>query len=59
MQARELEVTVFWKDQRQMCAVKFLRLDDFLDDSRFGRVIHLEPDGILFAEVCNTLVSLI
>ena len=36
-----------------MCAVKFLRLEDFLDDLHHGMVIHLEPQGILFAEVCT------
>ena len=34
-----------------MCAVKFLRLEDFLDDLQRGMVVHLEPQGILFAEV--------
>jgi len=34
-----------------MCAVKFLRLEDFLDDRRQGMVVQLEPQGILFAEV--------
>ena len=34
-----------------MSAVKFLRLEDFLDNQRHGIAIHLEPQGILFAEV--------
>ncbi len=34
-----------------MSSVKFLRLEDFLDDQHGGRAIHLEPQGILFAEV--------
>lgn len=34
-----------------MCATKFLRLEDFLDNQRHGLTIHLEPQGILFAEV--------
>ena len=34
-----------------MCGVKFLRLEDFLDDQRHGMAIHIEPQGILFAEV--------
>ena len=34
-----------------MCAVKFLKLEDFLDNQRHGIAIHLEPQGILFAEV--------
>jgi len=34
-----------------MCAVKFLKLEDFLDDERHGLAIDLEPKGLLFAEV--------
>jgi protein kinase N len=51
LQSRELEIAIFWKDWRQMAAVKFLRLEDFLDNQRHGIAIHLEPQGILFAEV--------
>ena len=50
-QSRELQITVYWKDYRQMCAVKFLRLEDFLDDRRQGMAVQLEPQGILFVEV--------
>lgn len=49
--SRELEIAIFWHDWRQMCAVKFLRLEDFLDNQRHGMAIHLEPEGILFAEI--------
>ena len=49
--SRELEVSVYWRDWRQMCAVKFLRLEDFLDNQRHGITLHLEPKGILFCEV--------
>ncbi|XP_052789265.1 serine/threonine-protein kinase N2-like isoform X2 [Mya arenaria] len=48
---RELEIAICWKDSRQMCAIKFLRLEDFLDNQRHGIAIHLEPQGILFAEI--------
>ena len=44
-------MAIYWKDYRQMCAVKFLRLEDFLDDQREGMAVHLEPQGILFAKV--------
>ena len=44
-------LTVSWKDYRQMCAVKFLKLEDFLDDERHGLALDLEPKGLLFAEV--------
>ncbi|XP_045203432.2 serine/threonine-protein kinase N2-like isoform X2 [Mercenaria mercenaria] len=49
--SRELEIAIYWKDWRQMAAVKFLRLEDFLDNQRHGIAIHLEPQGILFAEI--------
>lgn len=49
--SRELEIAIHWRDWRQMCAVKFLRLEDFLDNQRHGMAIHLEPKGILFAEI--------
>ena len=50
-QSRELEIAVYWKDWRYLCAVKFLRLEDFLDNQRHGMCLYLEPQGKLFAEV--------
>ncbi|CAL1534835.1 unnamed protein product, partial [Lymnaea stagnalis] len=49
--SRELEIAIYWRDWRQMCAVKFLRLEDFLDNQRHGITLHLEPQGILFCEI--------
>ncbi|KAL5012902.1 hypothetical protein ScPMuIL_011453 [Solemya velum] len=49
--SRELEIAIFWHDCRQMAAVKFLKLEDFLDNQRHGIAVHLEPQGILFAEI--------
>uniref|UniRef100_A0A0L8I2Q4 protein kinase C n=1 Tax=Octopus bimaculoides TaxID=37653 RepID=A0A0L8I2Q4_OCTBM len=49
--SRELEIAIHWRDWRQMCAIKFLRLEDFIDNQRHGMAIHLEPQGILFAEI--------
>lgn len=49
--SRELELAIYWRDWRQMSAVKFLRLEDFLDNQRHGMAIHLEPQGIFFAEI--------
>ncbi len=49
--ARELEISVYWKDYRGLCAIKYLRLEDFIDFYMNGMAIHLEPQGILFAEV--------
>ena len=44
---------VVWKDQRQMCALKFLRLEDFLYDHHREQTINLEPQGVLFADVSD------
>ncbi|XP_064186610.1 serine/threonine-protein kinase N2-like [Anguilla rostrata] len=49
--SRELEISVYWRDWRALCAVKFLRLEDFLDNQRHGMCLYLEPQGTLFAEV--------
>lgn len=54
-QSRELMITVSWKDHRQMCGIKFIRLEDFLDSHTQGMPIYLEPQGILFAEVDHIL----
>jgi len=52
-------ITVSWKDQRQMCGIKFIRLEDFLDSQSQGMPIYLEPQGILFAEVFNLYISVL
>uniref|UniRef100_A0A8C5B8N1 Protein kinase N3 n=1 Tax=Gadus morhua TaxID=8049 RepID=A0A8C5B8N1_GADMO len=49
--SRELEIAVYWRDWRSMCGVKFLRLEDFLDNQRHGMCLSLEPQGMLFIEV--------
>jgi hypothetical protein len=49
--SRELEIDVYWRDWRSLCAVKFLRLEEFVDDFRHGMALQLEPQGLLFAEV--------
>ncbi|XP_033923805.1 serine/threonine-protein kinase N3 [Melopsittacus undulatus] len=57
--SRELEIAIYWRDWRELCAVKFLRLDDFLDNKRHGMCLPLEPQGMLFAEVmfCNPVIE--
>uniref|UniRef100_A0A8B9J300 Serine/threonine-protein kinase N3 n=1 Tax=Amazona collaria TaxID=241587 RepID=A0A8B9J300_9PSIT len=57
--SRELEIAIYWRDWRELCAVKFLRLDDFLDNERHGMCLPLEPQGMLFAEVmfCNPVIE--
>ncbi|XP_033845028.1 serine/threonine-protein kinase N2 [Periophthalmus magnuspinnatus] len=49
--SRELEIAVYWRDWRALSGVKFLRLEDFLDNQRHGLCLELEPQGILFIEV--------
>ncbi|XP_036597058.1 serine/threonine-protein kinase N1 isoform X3 [Trichosurus vulpecula] len=49
--ARELELSVFWRDHRGLCALKFLKLEDFLDNQRHQVQLELEPQGCLLAEV--------
>ena len=36
-----------------MCAIRFLRLEDFLNPNNeiSGMIVHLEPQGVLFADV--------
>ena len=46
-----MEIDVYWRDWRSLCAIKFLRLEDFIDDVRHGMALQLEPQGLLFAEV--------
>lgn len=57
--SRELEIGVYWRDWRSMCAVKFLRLEEFIDDIRHGMALQLEPQGLLFAEIkfLNPMIS--
>jgi hypothetical protein len=51
--SRELEIGIYWRDWRSLCAVKFLKLEEFIDDERHGMALHLEPQGLLFAEVAD------
>ncbi|CAH2316297.1 serine threonine- kinase N3 [Pelobates cultripes] len=57
--SRELEISVHWRDWRELCAVRFLRLEDFLDNERHGVCLQLEPQGMLFAEImfCNPVME--
>ena len=54
--SRELEIDIYWRDWRSLCAVKFLRLEEFVDDTRHGMALQLEPQGMLFAEVSNLVL---
>ncbi|KAG9471572.1 hypothetical protein GDO78_014259 [Eleutherodactylus coqui] len=57
--SRELEVSVHWRDWRELCAIRFIRLEDFLDNERHGMCLQLEPQGMLFAEImfCNPVIE--
>merc|ERR1719228_3179935 len=57
--SRELELLIYWKDWRSLCAVKFCKLEEFIDDVRHGMALQLEPQGILFAEIkfLNPLIT--
>lgn len=46
-----------WRDWRQLCGVAFLRLEDFLDNACHQLSISLVPQGLLFAQVPQTLPS--
>ncbi|XP_070819639.1 serine/threonine-protein kinase N2-like [Chaetodon trifascialis] len=48
--SRELEVSVFWGDRRAMCAIKFLRLEEMLDNPNHNQ-LRLEPQGLLHAKL--------
>ncbi|XP_059408655.1 serine/threonine-protein kinase N1-like isoform X1 [Carassius carassius] len=49
--SREMEITVYWRDYRSLCALKFLKLEDFLDNQKHKVQVELEPQGLLLAEV--------
>ncbi|XP_061702290.1 serine/threonine-protein kinase N1b isoform X2 [Syngnathoides biaculeatus] len=49
--SRELEIAVYWRDYRSLCALKYLKLEEFLDNQRHRVKLELEPQGLLLAEV--------
>ncbi len=51
VQSREMEIAVYWRDYRSLCALKYLKLEDFLDNQRHRIQLELEPQGLLLAEV--------
>ena len=57
--SREVEIDIYWRDWRALCGVKFLRLEEFIDDVRHGMALQLEPQGLLFAEIkfLNPMIS--
>ena len=51
VQYREMELAVYWKDYRSLCGLKYLKLEDFLDNQTHRVRLELEPQGLLLAEV--------
>ncbi|XP_037332219.2 serine/threonine-protein kinase N1-like isoform X2 [Pungitius pungitius] len=49
--SREMEIAVYWRDYRCLCALKYLKLEEFLDNQRHQVQLELEPQGLLLAEV--------
>uniref|UniRef100_A0A669ESJ3 protein kinase C n=1 Tax=Oreochromis niloticus TaxID=8128 RepID=A0A669ESJ3_ORENI len=49
--SREMEIAVYWKDYRSLCAIKYLKLEEFLDNQKHRVQLELEPQGLLLAEV--------
>ncbi|XP_053574045.1 serine/threonine-protein kinase N1 isoform X2 [Bombina bombina] len=49
--ARELQVSVYRRDFRSLCAIKYVKLEDFLDHQKQKTDLKLEPQGTLLCEV--------
>lgn len=48
-----MEIAVYWRDYRSLCALKYLKLEEFLDNQRHQVQLELEPQGLLLAEVSD------
>uniref|UniRef100_A0A3B4A0L7 Uncharacterized protein n=1 Tax=Periophthalmus magnuspinnatus TaxID=409849 RepID=A0A3B4A0L7_9GOBI len=46
-----MEIAVYWKDYRSLCALKYLKLEEFLDNQKHRVQLELEPQGLMLAEV--------
>uniref|UniRef100_A0A8C6NMG7 Protein kinase N3 n=1 Tax=Nothobranchius furzeri TaxID=105023 RepID=A0A8C6NMG7_NOTFU len=55
--SRELEVCIFWRDQRAMCAVKFLRLEEMMKNPNQSQGFRMEPQGLLYIKFINSVVE--
>ena len=51
LQARELEIGVYYRDYRSLCGITSLKLVEFLDNQRHELCLSLEPIGVLRCEV--------
>lgn len=55
-----MEIAVYWKDYRSLCALKYVKLEEFLDNQKHRVQLELEPQGLLLAEVnthANTILE--
>ncbi|PAV67401.1 hypothetical protein WR25_03132, partial [Diploscapter pachys] len=58
--SKELEIEIFYRDCRSMCAFAVVRLGNLIENQdQAGRIVKLEPQGDLFAEFkyLNPVVS--
>ncbi|KAI3384168.1 hypothetical protein SNEBB_008202 [Seison nebaliae] len=51
VKARELELNVYVKCSMVMCAIKYIRLEDLVNQHEGGHCIELDPFGVLFVEI--------
>ncbi|XP_063295364.1 serine/threonine-protein kinase N2-like [Pelobates fuscus] len=49
--SRVLEISLYWHDQRSLCATKTLKLEEFLLNPKQELCLQLEPQGTLFIKV--------
>uniref|UniRef100_A0A087Y6G2 protein kinase C n=3 Tax=Poecilia TaxID=8080 RepID=A0A087Y6G2_POEFO len=55
--SRELEVCVFWRHLRTMCAVKILRLEELMGNPDYNQGFNLEPQGLLHIQVTKRFID--
>uniref|UniRef100_A0A8C4IG20 protein kinase C n=1 Tax=Dicentrarchus labrax TaxID=13489 RepID=A0A8C4IG20_DICLA len=51
LSCKEMEIAVYWKDYRSLCALKYVKLEEFLDNQKHRVQLEMEPQGLLLAEV--------
>ncbi|KAH7720755.1 PKN protein [Aphelenchoides avenae] len=50
IRAKELEIEVYYRDSRSMCAFAVLKLGDLIENSHAVNEVELEPQGKVFVE---------
>ncbi|CAH2297365.1 Serine threonine- kinase N2 [Pelobates cultripes] len=56
--SRELELSLYWHDRRSLCAIKTLKLEEFLVNRKQELCLQLEPQGTLFIKVTFSNASI-